>query len=265
MRIALLSDVHLSVNAIPFPQVEADIVVLAGDIARPAAAIEWARSCPAPIVYVAGNHEFYGSDLVSTYEHLNRLTYGTRIHVLERSEYVHEGVRFLGCTLWSDYRLFDKPEDRAQGIEMATKLIRDFSHIKVSPDFPDLFTPAISQLVFLQTVAWLEECFSRDSHLPTVVVSHFAPTRSSISPAFANSPINSSFVSDLEARIKVWQPALWLHGHTHGSFDYRVGNTRVICNARGYAKGGINENPDFDEACVIELNGLQDIQATQYL
>ncbi|BFT63015.1 metallophosphoesterase [Pseudomonas moorei] len=259
MRIALLSDVHLSVNAMPFPQVEADIVVLAGDIARPAAAIEWARSCPAPIVYVAGNHEFYGSDLVSTYEHLNRLTYGTRIHVLERSEYVHEGVRFLGCTLWSDYRLFDKPEDRAQGIEMATKLIRDFSHIKVSPDFPDLFTPAISQLVFLQTVAWLEECFSRDSHLPTVVVSHFAPTRSSISPAFANSPINSSFVSDLEARIKVWQPALWLHGHTHGSFDYRVGNTRVICNARGYAKGGINENPDFDEACVIELNGLQDM------
>ncbi|WP_248915938.1 metallophosphoesterase [Pseudomonas moorei] len=259
MRIALLSDVHLSVNAIPFPQVEADIVVLAGDIARPAAAIEWARSCPAPIVYVAGNHEFYGSDLVSTYEHLNRLTQGTRIHVLERSEYVHEGVRFLGCTLWSDYRLFDKPEDRAQGIEMATKLIRDFSHIKVSPDFPDLFTPAISQLVFLQTVAWLEECFSRDNHLPTVVVSHFAPTRSSISPAFANSPINSSFVSDLEARIKVWQPALWLHGHTHGSFDYRVGNTRVICNARGYAKGGINENPDFDEACVIELNGLQDM------
>lgn len=259
MRIALLSDVHLSVNAIPFPQVEADIVVLAGDIARPAAAIEWARSCPAPIVYVAGNHEFYGSDLVSTYEHLNRLTHGTRIHVLERSEYVHEGVRFLGCTLWSDYRLFDKPEDRALGIEMATKLIRDFSHIKVSPDFPDLFTPAISQLVFLQTVAWLEECFSRDSHLTTVVVSHFAPTRSSISPAFANSPINSSFVSDLEARIKVWQPALWLHGHTHGSFDYRVGNTRVICNARGYAKGGINENPDFDEACVIELNGLQDM------
>lgn len=54
--------------------------------------------------------------------------------------------------------------------------------------------------------------------------------------------------------IKDWQPALWLHGHTHGSFDYRVGNTRVICNARGYAKNGINENPDFDDACVIELD-----------
>lgn len=253
MRIALLSDMHLSVNAIPFPAVDADIVVLAGDIARPAKAIDWARACPVPLVYVAGNHEFYGSDLVTTYEHLSSLAQGTRIHVLERSEYVHDGVRFLGCTLWSDHRLLDSPEDRAQGIDLATRLIRDFSHIKIAPDFPDLFTPAISQLVFLQTVAWLEDCFSRDSSMPTVVVSHFAPTRSSISPAFAGSPINSSFVSDLEARIKDWQPALWLHGHTHGSFDYRVGNTRVVCNPRGYARNGINENPDFDEAFVIDL------------
>ncbi|MGF6093068.1 metallophosphoesterase family protein [Pseudomonas sp. 18173] len=253
MRIALLSDMHLSVNAIPFPAVDADIVVLAGDIARPAKAIEWARACPVPLVYVAGNHEFYGSDLVSTHEQLKSLAQGTQIHVLERSEYVHDGVRFLGCTLWSDHRLLDSPEDRAQGIDLATQLIRDFSHIRIAPDFPDLFTPAISQLVFLQSVAWLEDCFTRDSSMPTVVVSHFAPTRLSIAPAFAGSPINSSFVSDLEARIKDWQPALWLHGHTHGSFDYRVGDTRVVCNPRGYARNGINENPDFDDALVIDL------------
>ena len=253
MRIALLSDIHLSVNALPFPEVDADIVVLAGDIARPARAIEWASTCPVPIVYVAGNHEFYGSDLVSTYEQLNSLSHDSRIHVLERSEYIQDGVRFLGCTLWSDYRLFDDAQARAQGVDLATQLIRDFSHIKISPDFPDLFTPAISQMIFLQTVAWLDECFKRDSTTPTVVVSHFAPTRSSISAQFAGSPINSSFVSDLEERIRGWQPALWLHGHTHGSFDYRVGNTRVICNPRGYAKHGVNENPQFDAAMVIEL------------
>ncbi|MNP56971.1 hypothetical protein D3C76_1517470 [compost metagenome] len=109
-------------------------------------------------------------------------------------------------------------------------------------------------MIYLQTVAWLEDCFSRDSSMPTVVVSHFAPTRSSISPMFANSPINSSFVSDLEDRIRDWQPALWLHGHTHGSFDYRVGNTRVVCNARGYAKEGVNENAGFDDSLVIELH-----------
>ncbi|MBV7510902.1 metallophosphoesterase [Pseudomonas sp. PDM25] len=254
MRIALLSDIHLSVNALPFPDVDADIVVLAGDIARPVAAIEWAKSCPLPVVYVAGNHEFYGSDLISTYEHLNRLSQGTQIHVLERSEYLHNGVRFLGCTLWSDYRLFDSAEDRAQGVDLATKLMRDFTHIKISPDFPDLFSPAVSQLVFLQTVAWLEDCFTRDRTTPTVVVSHFAPTRLSISPLFENSPINASFVSDLEDRINVWQPALWLHGHTHGSFDYAVGKTRVICNARGYAKNGVNENPEFNGSYVIDLD-----------
>ncbi|WP_415767237.1 metallophosphoesterase [Pseudomonas sp. ZB1P45] len=254
MRIALLSDIHLSVNALPFPDMDADIVVLAGDISRPATAIEWAKSCPVPIVYVAGNHEFYGSDLISTYEHLNRLSEGTQIHVLERSEYLHNGVRFLGCTLWSDYRLFDSAEDRAQGIDLATKLMRDFTHIKISPDFPDLFSPAISQLIFLQTVAWLEDCFTRDRSTPTVVVSHFAPTRLSIGPLFENSPINASFVSDLEDRINVWQPALWLHGHTHGSFDYQVGKTRVICNARGYAKNGVNENPEFNRSYVIDLD-----------
>ncbi|MNQ52161.1 3',5'-cyclic adenosine monophosphate phosphodiesterase CpdA [compost metagenome] len=253
MRIALLSDMHLSVNAIPFPEVDADIVVLAGDISRPAAAIDWAKACPAPIVYVAGNHEFYGSDLISTYEQLHRLSQGTQIHVLERSEYVHDGVRFLGCTLWSDYRLYEDAHERAHGIDLATALVRDFSRIRISPDFEDLFSPAVSQLVFLQTVAWLEDCFARDSTTPTVVISHFAPTRSSISPMFASSPINSSFVSDLEERIRKWQPALWLHGHTHGSFDYRVGDTRVVCNARGYAKEGVNENPGFDGALVIEL------------
>lgn len=254
MRIALLSDIHLSVNAIPFPDLDADIVVLAGDISRPAPAIAWARSCPLPVVYVAGNHEFYGSDLISTYAHLKSLTQGTQIHVLERSQYIHNGVRFLGCTLWSDYRLLDDPEERAHGIALATNVIRDFSCIKISPDFEDPFTPAVSQLIFLQTVAWLEECFSQDPTIPTVVVSHFAPPRLSISALFERSAINASFVSDLQARIKEWQPALWLHGHTHGSFDYRVGNTRVMCNARGYAKDGINENPQFDDACVIDLD-----------
>lgn len=253
MRIALLSDLHLSVNLMPFPDVQADIVVLAGDIARPARAIEWARACPAPILYVAGNHEFYGSDLASTYGQLNSLAQGTGIRILERSEHVQDGVRFLGCTLWSDYRLFDEALERERGVDLAKQLMRDFSHIRIAPDFPDLFTPALSQLIFLQTVAWLDDCFRRDSTTPTVVISHFAPTRSSISPQFAGSPINASFVSDLEAKIREWQPSLWLHGHTHGSFDYRVGNTRVVCNPRGYAKDGVNENPEFDETLVIEL------------
>ena len=39
------------------------------------------------------------------------------------------------------------------------------------------------------------------------------------------------------------QPRLWIHGHTHESFDYQIGKTRVVCNPRGYAS--IEENHCF--------------------
>jgi predicted phosphodiesterase len=254
MKVALVSDIHLSVDFLPFPKTEADVLVLAGDIARPADAMEWARSTHIPTLYVAGNHEFYGSNLSTTYERLIRLAEGTKIRVLERSEWHHRGVRFLGCTLWSDYRFFTSESARIKGLGDAVNYIRDFSRIKVAPDFDDPFSPALSQLLFAQSVAWLDECFSRPHSGSTVVVTHFAPTPQSIVARFRESSINASFVSDLTEKIQVWQPDLWLHGHTHDSFDYRVGRTRIVCNARGYAKGGVNENPSFDPGFIIDLD-----------
>ena len=127
-----------------FPKTRADVLVLAGDIARPASAIEWAKSTRIPTLYVAGNHVFYGSDLSTTYERLFRLTEGTNIHVLERSEWHHRSVRFLGCTLWSDYRFFGSESARAKGLDDAMRYIDDFSRIKVTLDFDDLFSPALS-------------------------------------------------------------------------------------------------------------------------
>lgn len=254
MKIALLSDVHLSVDFLPLPETAADVLVIAGDIARPGPAMEWVRSARIPALYVAGNHEFYGSDLETTYTRLRRLAEGTTIRLLERSEWHHLGVRFLGCTLWSDYRLFESESARAKGLDEAVKYIRDFSAIKVAPDFDETFTPALSQLLFAQSVAWLDECFSRPHPGATVVVTHFAPTPQSIAARFRESPINACFVSDLTEKIRAWQPDLWLHGHTHDSFDYRVGRTRIVCNARGYAKGGVNENASFDPGFMIELD-----------
>lgn len=260
MRIALLSDLHLSVGALPFPAVDADVLVLAGDLSRPGRAMEWAKAASIPTIYVAGNHEFYGSDLVTTYAQLRSLASGTQVHILECSEWHHEGVRFLGCTLWSDFRIFDSPQARDKGIADAVGFTHDFSRIRLAPDFAELFTPAVSQLLFLQSVAWLEACFARPHAGPTVVVTHFAPSLKSISPQFRGSAVNACFVSDLDDRILKWQPALWLHGHTHDSFDYRIGRTRVVCNARGYTRRddpmgtGQPENPKFDEHLVLELD-----------
>ncbi|HVJ59296.1 MAG TPA: metallophosphoesterase, partial [Burkholderiaceae bacterium] len=104
------------------------------------------------------------------------------------------------------------------------------------------------------SVAWLDEQFAQPHDGPTVVVTHFAPARGSIAARFAGSPINGCFVSDLEARIRQWRPQLWLHGHTHDSFDYRVGETRIVANPRGYAPNGVIENAKFDPQLVIAVD-----------
>ena len=253
MRIALLSDLHLSVQPMDAPQLAADVVVLAGDLGRPKAAIEWARRYAQPTLFVAGNHEYYGSDLVSAAAELRALADGTQVHFLERGEWRHGDVRFLGCTLWSDHGLEATEQARAEAQRQALAMVRDFSRIRIAPEFPDLFTPALARLLFEESVAWLDACFAAPHRGPTVVVTHFAPSRRSIAPRFAGSPLNGCFVSDLEARMQRWQPSLWLHGHVHDSFDYRIGATRVVANPRGYAPGGVIENARFDPELVIDL------------
>jgi Icc-related predicted phosphoesterase len=253
MKILLLSDLHLSLHPLAPPNTDADVVVLAGDLGRPAAALEWARQITQPTLFVAGNHEFYGSDPVSALAQLREGAQGTSVHVLERDEWHFAGVRFLGCTLWSDHRLHTTPEERELGLKLAVERVRDFSRISAAPGIDQRLTPALAQRLCDESVAWLDERFALQHEGPTVVVTHFAPSRRSIHARFAGSPINACFVSDLEDRIRRWQPHLWLHGHTHDSFDYRVGATRVVANPRGYAPGGVVENPMFDPTLVIEV------------
>ena len=253
MKIALLSDLHLSVLGMEPPPTQADVVVLAGDLQRPAQAMEWARRYAQPTLFVAGNHEFFGSDVMGTYAQLRAHAQGSNVLVLEQDEWRHGGVRFLGCTLWSDFRLLASREERDAAIAKITQFARDYTRITVAPEFTDCFTPAVSQLLFDQSVAWLEKRFAEPFDGPTVVITHFAPSRGSIAAKFAGSPINAAFISDLEPQIRRWQPALWLHGHVHDSFDYRVGRTRVVANPRGYARDGVNENVNFDPQLVLEV------------
>lgn len=253
MKLQLLSDLHLSVCPMEPPHTDADVVVLAGDLHRPAAAMAWARQLGRPTLYVAGNHEFYGGDLVTTLRELREHAEGTPVRMLERQAWCQDGVRFLGCTLWSDYRLYADAAERELGLKQAKELVRDFSRIRAAPGSDELFTPELSQRIFDESVAWLEEQFAQRHDGPTVVVTHFAPSRGSIHQRFAGSPLNACFVSDLEQNIARWQPQLWLHGHVHDSFDYRIGRTRVVANPRGYAPAGRTENPDFDAGLVIDV------------
>jgi Icc-related predicted phosphoesterase len=89
---------------------------------------------------------------------------------------------------------------------------------------------------------------------PTVVVTHHAPSPRSIAPKFADSELNPAFTSNLEPLIEHYQPALWVHGHMHNSSDYKIGQTRVVCNPRGYFPDELN--PLFNPDLVVDLKDL---------
>lgn len=226
------------------------MVVLAGDIARPREAIAWASGFAKPVLYVPGNHEFYGGSIAGTVAELRRLSAGTRIRVLDNDEALIDGVRFLGTTLWTDFMLFGEGAKRQAAMQEAQRFMRDFSSIRVGEV---LFTPEASAALFTQHAAWLESKLAGRYSGPTVVITHHAPSRQSIHPRFADSLLNACFVSNAERLIDGSRARLWIHGHTHDSFDYVVNGTRVLCNSRGYAKNAVNENPLFDANLIAEV------------
>ena len=254
MKLNILSDLHLSLGALAPPDNDADLVILAGDIARPREALSWALGLGKPALYVPGNHEFYGGSIAGTVAELKRLCAGTRIRVLDNDEVVIAGVRFLGTTLWTDFMLFGEGEKRSAAMQEAQRLTWDFTKIRVG-DAPDaLFTPADSVALFEHHAAWLEARLAEVHPGSTVVITHHAPSRMSIHPRFADSLLNPCFVSAAERLIDGRRTRLWIHGHTHDSFDYVLNGTRVVCNPRGYARNGVNENLRFDPNFSVEVD-----------
>jgi predicted phosphodiesterase len=253
MKINILSDLHLGQGALPPPDNDADLVILAGDIARPQAALAWATQRERPTLYVAGNHEFYGNSLAATRRALKDASAGTCVRVLDDEAVVIDGVRFLGSTLWTDFRLFGDGEPRTGAQAAAQGFMRDFSRIFVDEALQQPLTPAYSAGLFDRHAAWLAHQLAKAHDGPTVVITHHAPSPSSIHPRFAGSPINAAFVSNAEALMDGERVQLWIHGHTHDSFDYRVNGTRVVCNPRGYARDGVNENPAFDPDLIVHI------------
>ncbi|MEO6322366.1 MAG: metallophosphoesterase [Polaromonas sp.] len=253
MKLNILSDLHLSCGTLEIPHTDADIVILAGDIASPQDAINWALGFDKPVLYVPGNHEFYGSSLAATVSRLKALCAGTRIQVLDEDEIVMAGVRFLGATLWTDFLLLGEGEPRMQAMQQAQNLIRDFQRIHHEGDPQGRFTPGECAALCQAQARWLENRLAMAHDGPTVVITHHAPSPQSIHPRFAGSLLNACFVSDLERLADRKSARLWIHGHTHDSFDYQVNGCRVVCNPRGYSRDGVNENPAFDSHFVVDV------------
>lgn len=262
MKIQLASDLHLEWLSRKFPGErvvrlvdDCDLLVLAGDIHNGTAGVEAFSDIEVPTIYVMGNHEFYDHDWRPTRTAIKEAVRGTKIQVLDNESVEIDGVRFVGCTLWTDFLLSD--HDQSIAMLEAGATIADFRAIR---NGSNSFSTIDALTDHMESRAWLQQQLALPYAGKTVVVTHHAPHPLSIAARFQGNPMNAAFISDLEPLVR--QADFWLHGHVHDSFDYRVGKCRVVANPRGYPRRGTMsgafadarfENEAFQSACVIEL------------
>lgn len=248
MKLHILSDLHTEFADFSPPDSGADVVILAGDIGVGLAGIEWAagKFPKTPVVYVPGNHEYYRHDIGLTDDLIRQSP--KNIHVLNNARIVLNGVRFLGSTLWTDFKLHGEGEAWFSR-QRAKRSIEDFASIKYGGL---TFTPEHSVELHEIGRAWIECELEAEFDGPTVVVTHHLPASMSIARQYANDPLNPAFASSLEDLIEKYHPELWIHGHTHVPCDYDLFKTRIICNPHGYP--GEYHEPGFREDLLVTLD-----------
>lgn len=262
MRLLVISDLHLEFGLYEFVDglPEFDAAVFAGDIGRPVKeAVLWLACQSArgplkdrPVIYVAGNHEFYHTEMHSNLAAGRQAADEAGIHLLQRDAVILDGVRFLGCTLWTDYRLLGTPKP---SMIVAGQELNDHRLVRYreASGHVSRFMPWHAAAEHRLDLGFLRAELAKPHNGPTVIVTHHAPHPGSVQPRHQGSSLSPAFVSDLSGVIDEHQPELWIHGHDHGSHDYHVGRTRVFANQAGYPNFNIRENLDFDPRCVIEV------------
>lgn len=256
LRVQVVSDLHVDVADTRRLRLApgADLVVVAGDTrAGATAAFAHLRRhipVPMPIVTVLGNHEFCGNSIDVELERAREAATRHGIALLEDGATVIGGVRFLGATLWTDYRLFG-PAHRAVAMAAARRGMNDHRAIAVGRgDAWRPFLPTDAAALHAASVTFLDATLAQPFDGPSVVVTHHAPHPVCIAPRYGRDPLSASFASDLSALIDARRPDCWISGHTHHPVDTCLGPTRLVANPHGYrdeCRGA------FDLALVIEI------------
>lgn len=245
VKVQLVSDVHTEFDedrGIPWAKempVGAPVLVVAGDLGTKktiVGVLEILCSRFDHVVYVAGNHEHYGSsfpEIDSMRAALNESM--PKLHWLENTSTEIDGKKFHGTTLW--FR--DDPMNAIYASQL-----NDFRTIKdFQMEVYDRNKKAVN--------------FIRDTCSPgDVVVTHHLPSDRSIPEVFKTSKLNCFYVCHMDATMQSRRPGTWLHGHTHASCDYQQGNTRIVCNPFGYYRPEDyidHRNRKFNPKLVIDV------------
>jgi hypothetical protein len=258
MKFRLASDIHTEMNAPEdmgqfvakvLPQLPDDkntVLIIACDLGsmhhpdRIAEFIDLVAPRFEQVLYVLGNHEYYFGDLNTTKDALLALIDHNR-NLLVADDY--ESIMLQDhmvhmCTLWTDYdgENYTSMRDAAEGMN-DYRLIRNGKYIARPDNMLTVHKMALAHL-------------NNRVEPGDIVITHHLPSFKSVPEAYWGQRVNGAYATNLESFILDKKPAIWCHGHTHDAFDYKIGDTRILCNPHGYGnqykKNGYNPNLVFE-------------------
>lgn len=241
----ILSDLHMEGYDFNYQYQGEDIVILAGDIHTQNRHEVLLNKVPkdVQILMVSGNHSYYRSDFVKVNNELSELeTKYANFRFLNNSTFVYNDIHFYGGTMFTDFLLYGLTEQFACEINASCN-INDFFIIKYENDRWTTKNHTDQHNIFVEGL----KKFIETAGEKRVIISHFCPSEKSVHPRYGKSLLNGYFVSNMEKYMDTI--GYWFFGHTHDSFDYKVSETRVICNPKGYG----SENKDFNPNLIIHL------------
>ena len=159
-------------------------------------------------------------------------------------------VVFVGGTLWTNMNRRDPLTMHAiEGMMNDFRIIRN--------DYRNYACMSALDVAVRhdKTLAYIKLIVQENKDKRCVVVGHHSPSFQSCHPMYGNDTLmNGGYHSDLsEFILDHPQIVLWTHGHTHHPFDYMIGETRVVCNPRGYENDGYSEDTGWNPNIVLEV------------
>lgn len=256
MKIYYASDLHSEYfQDVEIPEVaeHPEIIVLAGDIGVADQAQDYVATIAATfpttdIVWVAGNHEFYGVEIDrQLHQYRCFAAANPRIHFLENEAIQLYGITFLGCTLWTDFSVLGE-ENRLRCIDNSRRLA-DFFYI-LTHNGKFCAKDAIER--FQYSYSWLHLQLTNHDPAKTVVVTHFPPCREARHGEIDEDFLAAYFQANARTLIEQHQPRYWIYGHNHWSDRFTIGQTQLVSNQLGYAKE-LSVRQRFDLHAFIEI------------
>ena len=286
MKIKLVSDLHLEFSDIMIPNdQDYDVLILAGDImiatdlhdhpepnnTADQAAIanatglgrrqmaaqrfrDFLKRCSFQfpnVIYIAGNHEFYNGKWTQSLTTLsNECAKFPNVYFLEAGSKKIDDVTFIGGTLWTDMNKGDPLT-----LHAVRDMMNDFRVIKKDLEGYTNLKPADTVVRHRHMLGYIKTVVAERPDEKFVVVGHHSPSFQSAHEMYKHDTLmNGAYHSELsEFILDRPQIKLWVHGHTHHPFDYMIGDTRVVCNPRGYENDGYSENSGWNPNIVLEV------------